>query len=59
MKYQNPSSGSRVVPYGQTDGRNEKCTDMNLIFDFRNFLRVPQKKKKRKMQSNFIFEAVY
>jgi hypothetical protein len=32
--YQNPSSGSRVVPCRQTDGRTD---DMKLIVAFRNF----------------------
>jgi hypothetical protein len=37
--YQNPFSGIRVVPCGQTDGR----TDMTkLIVTFRNFLNAPQ-----------------
>jgi len=38
--HENPSSGSRVVPYGQTDGR----TDMTkLIVAVRNFANAPTK----------------
>ena len=36
--HENPSSGSRVFPYGRTDRR----TDMKLIVAFRNFARVPK-----------------
>jgi hypothetical protein len=36
--HQNPSSGSRVFPRGQTDGR----TDMKLIVAFRNFANAPK-----------------
>jgi hypothetical protein len=38
--YENPPSGSRVVPCGQTDG----WTDMTkLIVAFRNFENAPEK----------------
>jgi hypothetical protein len=38
--HENPSSGSRVAPCGQTDGR----TDMTqLMDDFRNFANSPKK----------------
>jgi hypothetical protein len=37
--YDNPSSGSRVVPYGQTDGRTEMT---KLIVAFRNSANVPK-----------------
>jgi hypothetical protein len=36
--YENPSSESRIVPCGQTDGR----TDMNLIVAFRSLVNVPK-----------------
>ena len=39
----NPSSGSRVVPCGQTDGRRDKQTDMTkLIVAFRSFANAPK-----------------
>jgi len=38
--YENPSSGSRVIPWGRTD----RPTDMmKLIFAFRNFAKEPKK----------------
>jgi hypothetical protein len=43
--YQNPSGGSRVVPYGETDGRTEGQTDITkLILAFRNFSKVPDER---------------
>jgi hypothetical protein len=46
VKYQiswNPSSGSRVVPCGQTDGRTDGRTDMTkLVIGFRNFANAPK-----------------
>jgi len=42
--YENPSSGSRVVPWGRTDGR----TDMKqLLVAFRNFAKTPKKRSSR------------
>ena len=43
--YQNPSSGSRVVPCGRTHGRTDRQTDRRtdmtkLIIAFRNFANV-------------------
>ena len=39
----NPSSGSLIVRYGQTDGQTERRTDMTkLIVAFRNFANTPQ-----------------
>jgi hypothetical protein len=47
--HKNPSSGSRVVPYGQTDGqtdrdgRTDRKTNMTkLIVEFRNFAKAPK-----------------
>jgi len=41
--YENPSSGSRVVPCGRTDGQLDKQRGMtNLIFAFRNFANAPK-----------------
>jgi hypothetical protein len=41
IKYdENPSSDSRVVPYGRKDG---KADIMKLTVDFRNFANVPKK----------------
>jgi len=44
--YENPSSGSRAVPGGQTDGRTDGETDMTtliaVIAAFRNFSNSPQ-----------------
>ena len=37
--HENPSSGSRVVPYGQTDGRIDM---MKLTVAFRNFANAPK-----------------
>jgi hypothetical protein len=37
--YQNPSSGSRVVPCGQADGRTDM---MKLIVAFRSFANAPK-----------------
>ena len=37
---ENPFSGSRVVPCGQTDGRTEMT---KLIVSFRNFAKAPKK----------------
>jgi hypothetical protein len=42
---QNPSSGSRVVPCGQTDGQMDGETDIKLIVVFRNFANVPKKEE--------------
>jgi hypothetical protein len=40
---ENPSSGSRVVPCGRTDGRKDVMTDMaKLIVVFRNFPNEPK-----------------
>jgi hypothetical protein len=39
--YQNPSSGSRVVPCGQTVGRTDVT---KLIVVFRNFANAPNNK---------------
>jgi hypothetical protein len=39
--HENPSSGSRVVPYGRTDRR----TDMaKLVVSFRSFTKAPKKR---------------
>ena len=41
--HENPSSGSRVVPCGQTDGRTDGQTDTpRLIVAFRNFANAPK-----------------
>ena len=41
--HENPSSGSRVVPYGQTDRKVDVQTDMTkLIIAFRNFANAPK-----------------
>ena len=37
--HENPSSGSRIVPYGQTDGQTETT---KLIEPFRNFSHAPK-----------------
>ena len=39
--HQNPSSGSPVVPCGQTDGRKDMT---KLMVAFRNFATAPDKK---------------
>ena len=40
----NPSSGSRVLPCGRTDGRVDDRTDITkLIFTSRNFTNGPKK----------------
>jgi hypothetical protein len=36
--HENPSSGSRVVPFGQTDRHNE------AVISFRNFANAPKNK---------------
>jgi len=42
MKFHENSSGSRVVPFGRTDGERER--DMTkLIATFRNFANAPNK----------------
>jgi hypothetical protein len=38
--HENPSSGSRVVPREQTDGRTEMA---KVIVAFRNFAKAPEK----------------
>jgi len=39
--HENPSSGSRIFPCGQTDGRTDGGTDMAmLIVAFRNFAKA-------------------
>jgi len=41
--HENPSNGSRVFPFGRTDGQTERQTDMmKLIVDFRNFANAPK-----------------
>jgi len=41
--HENPSSRSRVVPPGRTDGRKDRQTDMTkLIVAFRNFAKAPK-----------------
>ena len=40
--YTNPSSGSRIVAYGQTDRETDMST---LIVAFRNFAKAPKKLK--------------
>jgi len=41
--HENPSSGSRVVPCGRTDGRADGRNDMTkIIFAFRNFANEPK-----------------
>jgi hypothetical protein len=41
--HENPSSGSRVVPYGRADGRIDGQTEMTkLIIVFRNFANTPK-----------------
>ena len=37
--HENPSSGSRVVPYGRMDGQTDM---MKLIVAFRNFSNAPE-----------------
>jgi len=37
--YENPSSGSRVIPFGRTDGRTGMA---NLTVAFRNFAKAPR-----------------
>jgi len=47
---ENLSSGSQIVPYGRTDGRAGRQTDMTtLIVAFRNFVNVIKKKTKGKI----------
>jgi hypothetical protein len=46
--YQNPSSGSRVLPCGQTGGKTDRRMDVRtgmttLIVTFRNFANAPNK----------------
>ena len=54
MFYQNPSSGSRVVPCGKTDRRTDRQTDMKLIVAFRNFANASRNyeinKRRRSME---------
>jgi hypothetical protein len=41
--HENPTSGSRVVAYGRTDGRTDGRTNMTkLIVVFRNFANAPK-----------------
>jgi hypothetical protein len=45
--HENPCSGSRVVPYGQTDGRTDGRTDgqtsvMTLIVAFGSLAKAPE-----------------
>jgi len=41
--HENPSSESRVVPCGRTDGLTERGTDVtNLIVAFRKFANAPK-----------------
>jgi hypothetical protein len=50
--HQNPSSGSRVVPGGQTD--------MKLIVSFRNFANAPKKSMKLIIHLRpFVREQIY
>jgi len=40
--YENPSSGSRIVPFGWTDGKTDIRADTTkLIVAFRSFTNVP------------------
>jgi hypothetical protein len=42
--HENPSSGSRDVQYGRTDGQTDRQTDMTkLIITFCNFADAPKK----------------
>ena len=41
--HENPFSGSRVVAYGQTDGRRDRIR--NLIVAFLNFTNAPKKRR--------------
>jgi hypothetical protein len=61
IKFQeNPSSGSRVVPCGQTDGRTDRWTDMTkLIVAFRNFANVPNNVWLEQIISVSILTLVY
>ena len=50
--YENPSSVSRVVPFGRTGGRTDRRKDMTkLIIAFRSFANSP---KKRDIASSWI-----
>ena len=40
--HENPSSGSRLVPGGRTDGQTERQTAMTLIVAFHNFANAPK-----------------
>jgi hypothetical protein len=40
---ENPSSGSRVVPCGTTDGRTARRRDIKPVVAFRNFSNAPKK----------------
>ena len=52
--YEIPSSGSRVVPCGGTDGRTNVPTDMTMLKDvFRNFTKGPQNRCKQTFQWSF------
>ena len=39
---ENPTSGSRFVPCGRTDGRAVRQADTKLIVAFRNFANAPK-----------------
>ena len=40
--HENPSSGSRVVAWGRTEGQTEGQRDMKLMVAFRNFANAPK-----------------
>ena len=46
----NPSSGSRVVPCGQTDRQTDRQTNMKPIITVHNFTKAPNKEKETNIQ---------
>jgi len=55
--HENPSSGSRIVPYGRTDGRRrtDRLTiTKNLTVSFRNFAHAPDNKPRTLPSASFL-----
>jgi hypothetical protein len=52
--HKNPTSGSRIFLYGQTNRWTDRSTDMKMLIDaFRNFANAPNNRRDRGTNYNF------